>query len=663
MIRFQCPQYLACLLALGLAGSAAASDEDLFSTSLEDLLGTTVSTASKYEQTAREAPASVTVVTAEDIRLYGYRTLDEILNSLPGFYVSNDRNYTYIGVRGFSRPTDYNNRMLLLLNGTTISEAVWGAAPLASDLGLNMDSVEKVEIVRGPGSSLYGTNAMFAVVNVITKSGNQVDGTHAAVEFGSFGTRGGSLNFGREFATGLDLAIAGTWQKRDGLDLFYGTFNDPATNNGIAENLDWEEVYGMSASASYGDFTAQAWFVERDKGIPTASYETDFNNPRSMSVDDQHMIGLSYERAIGARSQLSARTSHQYYFYKGDWFYDGENWPDDADGRSLRAELQLRHDLRPDNRLIGGVELQNHYKAEYRTRDPDRVAYYDGRHPYHVVSAYLQDEHQITSDLAATLGLRISDYSTVGTVVSPRGALVYHPGVTTSFKLLYGEAFRTPGMYEIEYEDREYGGFKGNADLESETVRTVELIWDQQLSPTVAASTSLYRSVVHDLVDQVVDPADELIQHQNLQEVSASGVEVGLRGRFADKLRGSMSYTFQRARDDLSDNSLSNVPSHMLKAGMGLSLGRGQLAPEVRYESSRRTVRGTRTGSYFLTNVRFVVDSSLGNSTAFSNQLTLSLTVRNLFDTDYSTPAGLEHEQPDIRQDGRGLTLRLEYHL
>jgi len=151
MIRINRPRIFACCITLALAGQAAASDEeDLFGSSLEDLLGTTVSTASRYEQTAREAPASVTVVTAEDIRLYGYRTLDEIFDSLPGFYVTNDRNYTYIGVRGFSRPTDYNNRMLLLLNGAAITEAVWGSAPMGSDLGINIGSIEKVEIVRGP---------------------------------------------------------------------------------------------------------------------------------------------------------------------------------------------------------------------------------------------------------------------------------------------------------------------------------------------------------------------------------------------------------------------------------------------------------------------------------------------------------------------------------
>jgi outer membrane receptor protein involved in Fe transport len=443
MIRINQPRIFAGCVAL--AGPATASDEeDLFGSSLEDLLGTTVSTASRYEQTAREAPASVTVVTAEDIRLYGYRTLDEIFDSLPGFYVTDDRNYTYIGVRGFSRPTDYNNRMLLLLNGAAINEAVWGSSPMGSQLGINIDAIERVEIVRGPGSALYGTSAMFAVINIITRSGNQVDGVDAAVELGSFGTRSGSLTYGREFKTGLDLSISGIWEKRDGPYLYFAAYDDPSTNNGIAEDLDWEELYGVSARATYSNLAVQALFVGRDKGIPTGSYETDFNDPRSMSVDNYHLLDLEYSRAISATSHLTARASHYYYYYTGDWPYEAEVWPEDSDTRSLRAELQLRHDLRADNRLFGGVELQNHYRAEYRLLDPDRVSYYNGTLPYHVLSAYLQDEHQITSDLSATFGLRISDYSTAGTVTSPRGALIYHPGSSTTLKLLYGEAFRAP---------------------------------------------------------------------------------------------------------------------------------------------------------------------------------------------------------------------------
>ncbi|MCK4591194.1 MAG: TonB-dependent receptor plug domain-containing protein, partial [Candidatus Latescibacteria bacterium] len=146
---------------------AQETQQDILDIQLEDLLNVKISTAAKYEQTISEAPASVTIITSEDIKRYGYRTLDEVLMSVRGFYTRNDRNYAYMGIRGFSRPGDYDNRILVLINGHTLNENVYGAPFFGTDLGMNLDTIERIEIVRGPGSAVYGTGAMFAVVNVI----------------------------------------------------------------------------------------------------------------------------------------------------------------------------------------------------------------------------------------------------------------------------------------------------------------------------------------------------------------------------------------------------------------------------------------------------------------------------------------------------------------
>jgi len=116
--------------------------------SLEELLNVRISTAVKYEQTIREAPASVTIITSEDIERYGYRTLDEVLMSVRGFYTRNDRNYVYMGVRGLSRPGDYDNRILVLVNGHTLNENIYGAPFFGTDLGMNLAVIERIEIVR-----------------------------------------------------------------------------------------------------------------------------------------------------------------------------------------------------------------------------------------------------------------------------------------------------------------------------------------------------------------------------------------------------------------------------------------------------------------------------------------------------------------------------------
>ena len=132
----------------------------------------------------------MTIVTAEDIRTFGWRTLAEALTSVRGFYTTNDRNYTYVGVRGFGRPSDYNNRVLVLVNGHRFNDNVYDQALVGNEFPIDLALVERIEIIRGPGSALYGTSAFFAVINVVAASGRR--GRRQRVE-----RRGGQLRHDR----------------------------------------------------------------------------------------------------------------------------------------------------------------------------------------------------------------------------------------------------------------------------------------------------------------------------------------------------------------------------------------------------------------------------------------------------------------------------------
>ena len=197
--------------------------------SLDSLLNTRISAASKYEQRAAEAPASVTIITADDIRQFGYRNLEEALEGVRGFYVSNDHNYPYLGARGFGRPSDYNNRILLLIDGHTLNEDVWGGVQVGSDLPINLDAVERIEIVRGPGSVLYGTSAMFAVINVVTKSGTELDGIRANANVGSMGWREVGVAGGHTLGTRGSFSGSLLASRSDGQDMYFPEYDDPST--------------------------------------------------------------------------------------------------------------------------------------------------------------------------------------------------------------------------------------------------------------------------------------------------------------------------------------------------------------------------------------------------------------------------------------------------
>jgi iron complex outermembrane receptor protein len=358
-----------------------------------------------------------------------------------------------------------------------------------------MDAVERVEIVRGPGSALYGTNAMFAVINVITKTGNSVDGLLASADMGNFGVRQGSFLYGREFASGLDISFAGEMRDRDGVDLYFPEYDDPATNNGIAENLDWDESVGAVGRVTYGPWSIQGVRTARRTGVATGSYETDFNDSRGQSLDKLNIQEIRFEQNAADRSQLMLRAAHKMYTYEGSWFYEGSNAPDEAATHSVVIEGQYRRDLSPTNRLIVGAEYVNHYESVYRYEDAD----FDQDRPYSVASAFVQNEHRPTPKVILSLGARLDRYSTVGNALTPRAAVVYHPLRSTSLKLLYGEAFRAPGMYEIHYTDQWYSA---NSDLETEKIRTSELVWEQQLTPRLTSTLSIYHYSLRQLIDQ-----------------------------------------------------------------------------------------------------------------------------------------------------------------
>ena len=188
MSRWIAGAWLACLLgAPSWAAAQAPPMPPLNEKSLEELMAIEVASvvgAIKHEQRVTEAPSSVTVVTAADIRIFGWRTLGDVLRSVRGFYTTYDRNYTYLGVRGFGRPTDYNNRVLVMLDGHRLNDNIYNAAPIGTEGIVDLDLVERIEIIRGPGSALYGTSAFFAVVNVITRRGGAIGGVEVGGEAG-----------------------------------------------------------------------------------------------------------------------------------------------------------------------------------------------------------------------------------------------------------------------------------------------------------------------------------------------------------------------------------------------------------------------------------------------------------------------------------------------
>ena len=649
---------------LGLYSIAFSQSNKENDVTLENLLKVKISTAAKYEQTTSEAPASVTIITSENIDRYGYRTLEEAFQSVRGFYTSYDRNYGYLGVRGFSRPTDYNNRVLVLINGQTINEPVYQSVDIGTELPINMDIIERIEIVRGPGSALYGTSAMFAVVNIITKNTDTFEGLRLSAENGSHARYEGNASFGKEFSNGAEFIISGQWADIDGQNLYFKEYDDPSTNNGLAENLDWDKYYRVFAALNYHNFKFQAIGSSRKKGIPTGAYEMAFNADAANTQDDHVIIQLSFDRKVSPDKNIMLRGYFDHYHYDGVYPYEDfdeggkpyiYNSLESDNANRVGGELQFRWDLHSNNRLTVGTEYQNSLRADYRAWD-EWETYFDGDFPYQTLAFYAQEELQATKNLSFTAGIRWDKYSNIGSRATPRGAIVYNPLKSATLKLLYGEAFRSPSIYEVNYEDPVFG-WKANLGLKSEKIRTSELIWEQRLSDALFGAVSVYNYKMNNLIDPAIDPSDSLVQYQNIGKVNAYGLEFEFKARLKIGLQGYANYAFQRAEETASKQKLSNSPSHLAKIGLSYPVMKHfYAAAELQYESERITVYDTKTDAFLLTNLKI-------SSKLLFNHIKSSLLIRNLFDVAYETPGGFEHLQPAFRQNGRNFDFKLEYKL
>ena len=615
--------------------------------------------ASKYEQKTTEAPASVTIITAGEIQKYGYQTLADILQSVRGFVIGNDRNYTLSNLRGFGPPGDYNNRILFLLDGRRINDPLYDAVGLDHEFIADIDLIKQVEVIRGPGSSLYGTNALFGVVNVITKSGRDFKGSETALSYGEFDSKKGRITYGNKFNNGVEALISATSFESDGDDdLFFPEFNDPTTNNGVAENADNEENESFFAKLSYKDFTFQAAYNDREKRIPTASYGTEFNDPRSRTEDATIQLKLNHAHNFSNLVSLSSELFYGEYDYDGDFVYDYGLADlvvnqDYSKAKWWGGELQLTVNSFDKHTLVLGGEFTDAFQLDQGNGDLD--VYLDEDHDAFDWGIYLQDEYQLSNNVVISAGLRHDDNNEYGGETNPRIGFIYNPKLGTTLKLLYGTAYRAPNAYEQYYND-DFATTKPALDLDSEKIQTIEFVLEQSITDEVRGVFNLFHYDADDLITLVLDPADGLLIFDNADEVEANGVEFELEGKWLNGWSGRLSYSLQETIDRATHSQFVNAPKQLAKANIIIPFFSERLfsGVEVQYVDDRKTVQDTSASSYTIANLTLSAPNVWRG-------LDFSASVYNLFDEDYGDPAGSEHIQELIPQDERTYNLKLNY--
>jgi iron complex outermembrane receptor protein len=631
-----------------------------------------VFSASKYEQKVTEAPSAVSIVTAAEIRRYGYRTLADLLRSLRSFHLSFERTNEALGVRGFNRPGDSNSRVLLLVNGHRVNDNIFLGATTGNGFILDVDLIDRVEVVRGPSSSLYGTSAFFAVVNVITRRGRDLKGAEVAAEAGSHESWRGRLSYGERLASGLEMLFSGTRYESDGNGrLYFPEFDSPDTNNGIAEDADREEFHSLFTRMSLLDFTLEGAYIDREKGIPTAPFGTVFNDPRTRGEVRQAYGRLSYEHRFASQLDVQAAVSYNLFHSDGDFAGISEDATpflvvnkDEFRGEWWGGEMQISKQLWERHRLSLGGEYQDNFRQDLKNFDLE--VFLSSRNRSDNWGVYLQDEIQLRDNLLLNLGVRHDHYDSFGGTTNPRLALIYSPLAKTTFKLLYGEAFRAPNAFESLYHDgfpnNPFSTQKPNPDLDPEKITTYELVCEQYLGDHLRAVAAAFYYEIDDLINIAEDPddlnaaGDPRLVFRNLDEVEATGAEFELEGKWDRGLEGRVSYTYQEAKDRKTDMLLSNSPRHLAKVNLIVPLigDKLLLGVEEQYTSSRKTVIRGETGGYAVTNLTLF-------GRKLYKELQVSASVYNLFDKKFSDPASLAHRQETIEQDGRIFRFKLAY--
>jgi outer membrane receptor protein involved in Fe transport len=654
---FSRPLILAFSLLALFAGPAAAQTPGA-AAALDSLLTTRISAASKYAQTAAEAPASVTIITADELRAHRYRDLREVLEQVRGFYVSTDRNYEYLGVRGFSRPTDYNSRILLLIDGQTINDETWGQAPFGSEIPINLDAVERIEIIRGPGSALYGTSAMLAVVNVVLKTGTQLDGGRVRVGVGSGNEREAAVAVGRALGASGSIALSGLLSHDEGGDLYFPEFDTPAQNGGVASGLDWERGGSAIARLAWRGLSASGGFRQRTKAIPTAPFGVAFGDPRTRTTDRTAWGSVALQRELRGVVNVTLRGYYNHYDYKGSYPEDaGPAYGDGGGSSAIGTEGIMVWDVTSGNRLTVGAEFRRAGRAEYWERAPDGTLTSDDQ-PFDIASVYAQDELQLTHMLTLVAGARHDIGLDLPSATAPRAALILAPDPQTTIKLLYGEAFRSPSAAEATITTSFY---QRNPSLRPERIRTLELEAQRRVSNPLLVAASLYSFRMFDLIDQVAFDSEGTLRFENVAAVEARGVEVQVDAVPDGPITGRLLYAVQRAEDRGTGSRMSNSPEHIAQAiATATSVGGLRAAVTTRYESGRGTLVGTSTEPFTRTDLTLAYAPMLDRRWWRSGG-EIALRATNLFGERYAAPAGFEHAQAAIAQPGRQLSLRVDW--
>ncbi|MBL8481831.1 MAG: TonB-dependent receptor, partial [Rhodocyclaceae bacterium] len=618
--------------------------------------------ASRYVQSLAQTPANVTLISAEEIRRYGYRSLSAALQSVPGVYDATSQ-WSAFGIRGVAVPGDFGSRMLFLLNGMPVYEPTYGSFFLDH---VDIETVKRIEVIRGPGSALYGSGAVLAVINIVTRNGSDLPAHTLEVEAASQGTWKAYASTSLSDHVGKDAFIAASTGASAGRSLYLREYDSPLTHRGISDGNDASRTGRLFGRFTNGESWLQTHFVEQVRSDPLASYSTVFDSNRLRLREQMASLEAGSAFALGGGGRLEGRMFAIWYSERGDYPYNRAvpqiagrvDFIDATDFASTQYGAELRYEGNggAGKRLSGGLEYK-HVIARYSNgsspgpaRDGSINA--SGRPEYDQLGLFAQKEYGLYGG-TLFIGARYDYYSNYSRAVhgrlSPRVAYVRGIDADTNLKLSYGEAYRVPTVYESLFQDGMPAAqtLWSNPDLKPEIARSLEVLLESTPRPGLRLYSSLFANRLHD-APVLVETASlgglncsrtKCFQYRNSGSTLQSvGIEAGARYTGSDGLLAYTSASLQHATE--GGARAPAAPNVVAKGGLVLPFGRTDAILESVWVSRadgvlRNSVRSDAAPGYLL------VHAGLRWS-APEGRWRVALRVDNLFDRRYYTIASPE---------------------
>lgn len=621
--------------------------------SLEDLLKVRlsmlprdieVSTASRIAQSAQQAPASIYVVTSNDIRLYQMRTLADILRSMPGLYISDDGSFSYVGIRGMGKPGDFNSRLLFLIDGSRANENISDAGSIGHDGLIDVEAIDRVEFAPGPGSALYGNNAFFGVVNIITKKADKLRGLALAVALDDKGQQQIRASAAHR-ADDWEAWLSGSLNARHHIDL--GTEAPPELIAPL-EKLNTEDFYRIQGGGRSGALMLHGAVSQRNRYYPQIYQQQ--NWLKFDQVKDQnrsHMLRLSHQHEFNPQWQLQSSVSHSSTTYRRSEPYLDDDFAakvfvSESDGAWQQFDMRLSNQSFTGHLLLAGAEYQKDTRQQinlYVAGEAPLQGFFGNNKR---TGIYLQDLWQLSSSHSLILGLRHDKSRVSPNTTTPRLAWIWQLSDDHTLKLMHGTAFRSTNLSE----------FSVNAPWQAviptpEKIATSELAWQHFLSDSLNYRISIFHSDIKDLIEL----NQEEFLYINGAGIHSSGIEASAEKRWAEGQQLKLNLAWQQSRDQYRQQ-LANSPRQL----MSLQYQQPWLSPDLMLgwqmlAQSRRQGASVPLAGFVLHNLTWLWQPNPA--------IDLSVGIHNLTDVQYYDQLLPYLEK--TRQSGRSLRLQLQW--